>query len=167
MQAMRYFTAAFAIVTTAVWLGGLLTLALLAVAIFKASGLPRPVAGQAASAMFVWFGKVQLVASALALIAAFLGYLQSRSRVTMLFFTLLAIATVAAVLFNAIVIPRIESLREAGQTTTPEFQNLHRQSEHLMAAAAAVVLFAALTLPAFCRVLLADKRKIESSAADV
>jgi hypothetical protein len=152
---MRYFTSTLAVLTISLWLGGVVTLALLVMAVFMASGLDRETAGRATSAMFIWFARAQLVVGALALIAVFLGYLQRRSPLAVILFALLGIAAVGAVIFSIHFVPRIDALRLGGQADSAEFKMLHKQSEHLMTALMAVVFAAAILLPAFCRALLA------------
>lgn len=148
---MRYLASTLAVLATALWLGGLVALAVFAMAIFTRSGLDRETAGRATSVMFVWFGRLQLAFAAVALIAAFLGYLQKRGRPAVILFVLLALATVAAVGFNTYFVPRLEELRLAGEGQSPTFHALHKQSERLMSAAGFILLAAALALPAFCR----------------
>jgi hypothetical protein len=165
---MRYLTAALAVVTVSLWFGGCVALAVLAVAVFKASGLERETAGRATSAMFVWFGRGQLAVGALALIFAFLGYLQrpkfgGGSAITLLF-ALLAVASLAAVAFNMYFVPQIEKLRLEGQSQSAAFQALHKQSEHLMTGQTALLLIAALLLPAFCRAVLARPRAVDTTS---
>src|SRR4051812_34974472 len=108
---MRYFTAAFAVLTTSIWLGGLITLALLVMAIFMGSGLDRETAGRATSTMFIWFGRGQLIICALALIAVFLGYLQHRGPISVALFVMLALGAVGAVIFSIYFVPKIDALR--------------------------------------------------------
>src|SRR5260221_1187168 len=112
---MRYVTSALLVLATSLWLGGLITLALLVMAVFISSGLDRETAGRATSSMFVWFGKGQLVVAAVALIATFLAYLQRRGGVVVTLFVLQTIATLGAVAFNMYIVPKLESLRIAGQ----------------------------------------------------
>lgn len=163
---MRYFTTSFAAITISLWLGGVVTLALLVMAVFLASGLDRETAGRAASAMFIWFARAQLVVGALALIAVFLGYLQRRSPLVVILFVLLGIAAVGAVIFSIHFVPRIDALRLSGQAESPEFKTLHKQSENLMTALMVVLFAATLLLPAFCRALLAPKEpKVDSLPA--
>jgi hypothetical protein len=154
---MRYITTSLAVITISLWLGGVVTLALLVMAVFLASGLDRETAGRATSAMFIGFARAQLVVGALALIAVFLGYLHRRSPLVVILFVLLGIAAVGAVLFSIHFVPRIDALRLAGQADSAEFKTLHKQSEHLMTALMIVILAAATLLPAFCRALLAPK----------
>jgi len=151
---MRYFTAAFAVLATSIWLGGLITLALLVMAIFMGSGLDRETAGRATSTMFIWFGRGQLIICALALISVFLGYLQHRSTLTVVLFAILALGAIGAVLFSIYFVPKIDALRLAAQSDTIEFKTLHKQSEHLMQVVMIALVIAAALLPAFCRALL-------------
>ena len=170
---MRYLTAALAVLMTSIWLGGCVALAVMAVAVFKSSGLDRDTAGKAAAAMFRWFGVGQLPIGALALIAAFLGYLQrprsagQSSNAPTILFALLALASLAAVAFNMYFVPRLEAMRKAGETNVPAFQLLHKQSEHLMTGLTAVLLIAALLLPAFCRAVLTRPRTDIADSTDL
>jgi hypothetical protein len=150
---MRYLAAALTTLAVSVWFGGLVTLAVAVMAVFLASGLDRPTAGQATAAIFVWFGRVQLVVAALALIGAFLGYLRGRRRMPMAMFALLALATVGAVLFNAYFVTRMETLRLAGDSQSPQFQSMHKQSERLMQGMTLALFVATVMLPAFVRSL--------------
>jgi hypothetical protein len=162
--AMRYLTSALVTLTTALWFGGLVTLALLVMAVFISSGLDRETAGRATSSMFVWFGKAQLVVAAVALIATFLAYLQRRGGVVVLLFVLQIVATLAAVAFNMFVVPKLEGLRIAGQSQSADFQTLHKQSERLMTGVIAILFVATLVVPAVCRALYAPRVGTESDA---
>jgi hypothetical protein len=103
---------------------------------------------------------------ALALIAAFLGYLQHRRGLTVAMFVVLAIAVLGAVAFSIYFVPKIDALRLAGQSESLEFKSLHKQSEHLMSGVMAVLFVAALLLPAFCRAMLVSaKARSESLPA--
>ncbi|HEY7120808.1 MAG TPA: DUF4149 domain-containing protein [Tepidisphaeraceae bacterium] len=155
---MRYLASALTVLATALWLGGLVTLVICATAIFKVSGLDRETAGRATSAMFVWFGRVQLGFAAFALIAAFLGYLQARGSGSVALFVLFALGAVGAVLFNMWLVPRLEEMRIAGQSQTPAFDALHKRSEQLMTLVTVLLLIASVVVPRFCRELFASPR---------
>ena len=155
---MRYLTSTLIIVTTSLWFGGLVTLALLVMAVFFASGLERETAGRAASAMFVWFGKAQLIVAAVALIATFLGYLQRRGGIIVTLFVLQIAAAIGAVIFNMYFVPRLESMRSAGQSQSAAFQAMHKQSESLMSVAMLILLVATILIPAVCRALYTPRR---------
>src|SRR5260221_10831748 len=149
--AMRYLTAAMVILFTSLWLGGLITLALLVMAVFISSGLDRETAGRATSSMFVWFGKAQLVVATFALIATFLAYLQRRGPMIVVLFTLLTVAALGAVAFSMYIVPRLEELLIAGQSQSTDFQTLHKQSALLMTGMILIILCTTLMLPADCR----------------
>ena len=163
--AMRYLTSALVTLSTSLWFGGLVTLALLVMAVFISSGLDRETAGRATSSMFVWFGKAQLVVAAVALIATFLAYLQRRGGVVILLFILQAVSTVGAVVFNMYIVPKLEGLRLAGQSKSADFQSLHKQSENLMSVVILIMFVATLVVPAVCRSLYAPRAKSGSDVA--
>jgi glucan phosphoethanolaminetransferase (alkaline phosphatase superfamily) len=160
---MRYLTSSLIIVTTALWFGGLVTLALLVTAVFKTPGLDRETAGRAASSMFVYFGKAQLIVAAVALIATFFGYLQRRGGIIVTLFVLQIVAAIAAVAFNMYFVPRLDNLRSAGQSQSADFQAMHKQSVNLMSGAMFILLAGTILIPAVCRALFAPRK---SSAAD-
>jgi hypothetical protein len=162
---MRYLAAALAVLATALWLGGLFALFLFAPAIFKAFGPEdRITAGKATSTMFVVFAKYQLVLAGVALIAAFLGYLQRRTGLLIALFVCFAIATVGAVANNVLVIPPMESLRLNGESTSPQFKKLHGISMAVSLGITIAVAAAALILPAACRAVLPARRDEDSLA---
>src|SRR5258706_5114212 len=162
--AMRYLTAAMVILFTSLWLGGLITLALLVMAVFISLGLDRETAGRATSSMFVWLGKAQLVVAAVALIATFLAYLQRRGGIVVMLFVLQIVATLGAVAFNMYIVPKLEGLRIAGQSQSADFKSLHKQSESLMSVIIVILFGATLFVPAVCRALYAAPRKASSLA---
>jgi len=156
---MRYLVATLAVLATALWLGGLVALFLFAPAIFKAFGPDeRAIAGKATSTMFVVFAKYQLVLAGVALIAAFLGYLQRRTGLLIALFVCFALATIGAVANNVLVIPPMESLRLNGESTSPQFKKLHGISMGVSLGITIAVAIAAVLLPAACRALLPPRR---------
>lgn len=162
---MRYLAATLAVLATALWLGGLVALFLFAPAIFQAFGPEeRTIAGKATSTMFVVFAKYQLVLAGVALIAAFLGYLQRRTGLLIALFVCFAIATVGAVANNVLVIPPMESLRLGGESGTPQFKKLHGISMGVSLGITLAVAAAALILPAACRAVLHPRRDDDSLA---
>jgi uncharacterized membrane-anchored protein len=161
---MRYFTSALVTLTTALWFGGLVTLALLVMAVFISSGLDRETAGRATSSMFVWFGKAQLVVAAVALIATFLAYLQRRGGIVVTLFVLQIVGTLGAVAFNMYIVPKLEGMRIAGQSQSADFKALHKQSESLMSVMMLILFAATVFVPAVCRALYAPLRKSGSLA---
>jgi hypothetical protein len=155
LTAMRYFACLLAVLATALWLGGLIALFLFAPAVFKAFGPDeRAVAGKATSAMFVVFARYQLAVAGVALVGAFLGYLQRRSGLLIALFVCFAIGTVGAVANNVLIVPRMEALRLAGESHSPEFRKLHGISMGVSLGITVAVFAASLLLPAVCRAVL-------------
>src|SRR5258706_7521101 len=76
---MRYLTAALVTLTTALWFGGLVTLALLVMAVFISSGVYRENARRGTRSLFVLVGKAQLLGCAVALLATRLDQLPRRA----------------------------------------------------------------------------------------
>src|SRR4051812_25487164 len=122
---MRYFASALVVLSTALWFGGLVALFVLALAVFKHSGLDRETAGRATSAMFVVFGRAQLAVGAVALIAAFLAYLPGKGRASVALFVILALGVVGAVVFNMVIVPKMEAMRMAGESQSQTFRTWH------------------------------------------
>ena len=164
---MRPLAATLAVLAAGLWLGGLAALFVFAPTVFKAFGPEdRATAGRATSAMFVAFGRYQLAIAGVALIAAFLGYLRRRSNLLVALFVFFAVATVGAVANNALIIPRMEALRVAGESTSPEFRKLHGVSMAVSLAITAAVFVGAVLLPAACRAILAPRRDESLPAGD-
>src|SRR5215218_4323438 len=93
---MRYLASVLLVISSGLWLGGLIALAMFAPAVFKALDPDRTTAGVATSAMFVVFARYQLVLAAAALLAAFLAYVVERRGVFMVLFALFALGAVGA-----------------------------------------------------------------------
>ena len=151
---MRYVASTLALLATALWLGGLVALFLFAPAVFREFGDDRATAGRATSTMFVLFARYQLALAGVALVAAFLGYLQRRTKLLIALFVCLAIATVGAVANNILIIPPMESLRLGGESQTPQFRKLHGLSMAVSLGITLAVFVAAVLLPAVCSALL-------------
>jgi hypothetical protein len=141
---MRHAASILLTLSCALWLGLLVSLFLFAPAIFEAFGPDRTLAGKATSAMFVRFSQFQLLLAAAALIGAFLAYLEGRRPINIALFTLLAIACVGAAAYKMYFIPRMEELRTAALTTTPEWRKLHGLSMMVSTAIGLLVLAATL-----------------------
>jgi len=154
---MRYLTSVLVVLSTALWLGGLVALFVLALAVFRHSGLDRETAGRATSAMFVVFGRAQLAVGAVALIAAFLAYLPGKGRASVALFAILALGVVGAIVFNMVIVPKMEAMRMAGESQSQTFRTWHGYSMMLLTAMTATLLVAALVVPAICRGLLGHR----------
>ena len=110
------------------WFGGLVMLFIAVQSLFHTFATRHDVAGMAASDIFQQFNRLRLAVAAGALLFCFMLWLKGRSKATMWCFVFLGVAAGAAVLGTAILTPRIEQLRLAGQTFTTEFKHLHGES---------------------------------------
>lgn len=140
--------AALLIVSSGLWLGGLVALAMFAPAVFKALDPDRATAGVATSAMFVVFAKYQLILAAAALLAAFLAYVVERRGVAMVLFALLALGAVGAAVNALLFVPKMEELRRAGESTGDAFKTMHVQVRWLYTGIMLAVLGGMLLIPA-------------------
>jgi hypothetical protein len=178
---MQRLLAAVVTVAWALWFGGVVMLLLAVSSIFHTftagptvealgpfgvsteaavvpnSPLRRVLAGAAASGVFHRFERYQLVLAAVALLATFGWRLVGPPRgIKTALFSLLALATVAAVVTTAHITPkeeaiRVESLRRGQDVNQSprkaEFGKLHGLSMALYTGQAAVLLLAGLLLP--------------------
>ena len=161
---MRHLASALIVLATSLWLGGLVGLFICALSVFKISGLDHEAAGKATSAMFVAFGRCQLAVAALALIGAFLAYVNRRGTLNIVLFLLFAVGTLGAVCLNMLIIPRLEELRLAGKMKSPEFANWHHHSAHLLMGTTLILLIAAMMIPAVCRQIAQPPKTTSPSA---
>lgn len=134
---------------SALWLGGMIFLFAAVQSLFRT--FPRTssdVAMQAAPTLFGVFETYQLLLAAVAVIAAFIWYLSSRSRWIIAIFILLAVAGAGAAVSSTLITPRMETLRAAGQSGSPRFARLHAGSMQCYMIEAGLLLAANLILPA-------------------
>jgi hypothetical protein len=106
----------------ALWFGGIIALFIFVQTLF--ADVPRETFIQTAPHLFFAFERYQLVLAAIALTLTVLWRIAGSSRATTVF-TLLAAATLLAALNTAVITPRIERLRIAGQTQTLQFKKSH------------------------------------------
>lgn len=128
----------------ALWLGGIVTIFLCAQALFARFADNREVAGAATSSLFLVFARYQLVLAAVALIATAIWRWRSPGRRATVFFTLLALATIAAVISGGWITPQLETMRLEGTTKQPRFGQLHGLSMLLFTAEAVLLLIGGL-----------------------
>ena len=145
---MRYFLSILVAVAWALWFGGLITLFLVVTQLSKIFIDRRDIFGQAGSGTFIMFERYQLVVGALALISAFALRLVSPAVVRTAFFSVLILAAVGAVASPMWITPKIEALRQAGETSSPQFKKLHGVSMMVYSADALILLVAGTLLPA-------------------
>lgn len=148
---MRYIATALLILSSGLWLGGLIALAMFAPAVFKAFDPDRATAGVATSAMFVVFAKYQLVLAAAAVLAAFLAYLTERRGLLMVVFALFALGTLGAAGNSLFFVPKMEELRRAGESAGDAFKSMHVQVRWLYTGIMFAVLGGMLLIPAALR----------------
>jgi hypothetical protein len=141
---MRYLFSFLTTLAWALWFGGAMTLMILVVHLFRTD---RALAIQAAPIMFVEFAKYQvLLAAAALLFSAIWRLIEPRALLTTIFI-LLAGSAIATVLIAAVITPRMETLRIAGETHTAQYSKLHGESGIAYSADAALLLLAGLLLP--------------------
>ena len=132
------------------WLGGLVMMFIAVPTLFQTFAAARPVAGNAAAGIFHAFERYQLVLAAIGLIATFGWRLISGKRAAKLktvAFTLLSLATVAAVSSTVFITPKIDAMRLHGETYGPTFGRLHGISMSLYFSESILLLIAAVLLP--------------------
>ncbi|MGA2582243.1 MAG: hypothetical protein ABSG31_03105 [Tepidisphaeraceae bacterium] len=126
------------------WFGGLGALFLFATRLFA---VDRPIALSAAPILFLVFERYQIVLAAAALMGALVWRILAKSvRVTVVFW-LLAAASVPTALGPIFVTRRMEELRLAGQSSSPEFMKLHGISMLVYSGETLILLAAGLMLP--------------------
>lgn len=136
-------------IAVALWFGGMMFLFVAVQTLFRA--FPRgtsTVALESAPALFGVFEKYQLILASVALVAAFVWYVATRSKRVMTIFILLALAAAAGVASTTMITPKMERLRKSGESSSAEFRQLHGRSMLVYVSQAGVLLVTALMLPA-------------------
>ena len=129
-------------ITLALWLGGLITLFVSVSVLF---GHARELGIQAAPVLFATFEKYELGLFVVAIVFALVW----RSPVKLYWRAVLGCVLTAGGLVAVqvwVLSPKINFLRETGQSATPAFQQLHGQSTFVYVATAVLVLLAKLAL---------------------
>jgi hypothetical protein len=142
---MRYGLSLLTALAWALWFGGLITVFVLVTDLFK---VDRPTAVIAAPRMFVRFERFELILAAVALLSAGVWRIRERRAALSILFTFLAVATVGLVINAAVITPKMEQIRVAGESSGPQFRKLHGQSMAVHSLQAMALLLAGLTLPA-------------------
>lgn len=141
---MRYLFSFLTTLAWALWFGGAMTLMILVIHLFRTD---RSVAIQAAPMMFVQFAKYQVILAAAALLFSAVWRLIEPRAILTTIFVLFAGSAIATVLIAAVITPRMETLRIAGQTHTAQYAKLHGESGIAYSADAVLLLLAGLLLP--------------------
>jgi hypothetical protein len=114
---MRYLTSVGLLLAWALWLGGLAMVLTTAPMYFATD---RELAPRAASLMFLHFERFQIVVGACGVILAAVLVFRSTGRASKLFLAGLLLTAVLAGISSRVITPRIEHMRQAGQTQVPE-----------------------------------------------
>ena len=142
---MRYGVAMMTVMAWGLWFGGMIALFLFVSYLFVTE---RKTAMVAAPRMFAVFETYQLFVAAAALIGAAVWRLISPGRAAITFiFSMLAIAAVGTIVSALAIRGPMEKLRLQAQTTSPEFQRLHKLSERLYMAQAVALLAGGVIIP--------------------
>lgn len=135
----------------ALWFGGMVMLLVSVTTLFATFESNRDAFGDAAGALFRRFEAYQLVLAALALLGTFAWRPAGPGRSKTALLVLFGLATAGAVASTTVVTPRVEKMRQRGQTATAEFKRMHGVSSGVYMAGAAALLIAGLVLPAAVR----------------
>ncbi len=147
-RAIHFVLSFLVMVAWALWFGGLITLFLVVTQLSKIFVDRRDIFGQAGSGTFIMFERYQLVVGALALLSALALRVVNPGVVRTAFFSILFLAAVGAVASPMWITPKIEALRQSGETSSPKFKKLHGVSMMVYSADALILLVAGTLLPA-------------------
>jgi putative Mn2+ efflux pump MntP len=129
------------------WFGGIIMVFIAVQTVFAAFDPDRQTAGFATSRVFLVFEWYQLALAAVLLAALIAWRLMACTRLKRWLLVLAIGAAALAVTSTAIVTPRIESMREQGQTGVPEFRRLHGVSMLLYTGTSVLLLGAGVLIP--------------------
>jgi len=144
---MRYWLSMIVTIAWGLWFGGQVTLFLTVTTLFKTFSTRRDIFGEAGNATFHAFEKYQLIVAAVALVGTVLWAASGRAAVKTALFTLLALAAIWATCGTIFITPRIDAMRVAHQTTTPEFSQLHGRSMMVYMCETTLLLIGGILLP--------------------
>ena len=142
---MHYLLRLVSVLAWALWLGGLIALFLFVTALFRED---RPTAVVAAPLMFARFERAQLLLAAVSLLGVGGLRLIEPRAIHSFVFTFFAVATIALVVSATMVRPKMDRLRVAGESSGPQFRQMHGQSMALYSVQAAALALAGLFIPA-------------------
>jgi hypothetical protein len=133
------------VISTCLWLGGLVALFLFVGALFKHD---RTVAIQSAPVLFDVFAKYQLVVGLVGLIALMVWRSIVRSSWISAIAVLFALSLVSAAYVTFSIIPEMEAIRLAGQSgDSPRFKQLHGRSMIFYSSQTIALFVSAIMLP--------------------
>jgi len=137
---MRYLLSLITLWAWGLWFGGTIASFVFGLNLFQTFHDSPAIAGQAASAMFIVFGKYELVLAGIALACSSLLLITYPSVRVLQLMAILILATGMAMFFALGMAPRLELLRVQGKSHSPEFIKLHGKSMILMTMQSAVLL---------------------------
>jgi hypothetical protein len=127
----------------ALWLGGLITLFLCVITLFKHN---HSLAADSAPVLFVNFERYQLILAGIALTCTVAWRIMSKNHLVNLVFLLLCLSSLGAIASPLYFSKQMERLREEGKTNSPKFETLHQQSEWVYTSEATLLLISGLPL---------------------
>jgi hypothetical protein len=145
---MRYGLSLLALLAWALWLGGLITLFISVNHLFAVN---RPIAVQAAPEIFNIFERYQIILAAVALLLTAIWRLTTPRKLHTALFFLFALASVGTIVSAAMISPKMQAIRLAGQSSGPEFRKLHGFSMMVYMSEAALLLIGGFVLTAAMR----------------
>src|SRR5437016_6134422 len=134
---MRYGLSLLTSIAWALWFGGTIALFLFVGYLFSTE---RATAIVAAPRMFLVFERYQLILAAAALMTSAAWRLLVPCGAVTALFTAFALSAVAVVFSATLIRPPMERLREAGESTGPQFARLHKTSVRVYSAEAVMLL---------------------------
>jgi hypothetical protein len=140
----RYGLSLALLLAWGLWFGALMALFVFVQVLFK---MDRSVAVKAAPRMFVTFETFQLALAAICLIATAMWRLRSPRTILTAVFVLLCVASVAAIIPPIAITPKMEALRLAGESNSPQFRSLHGRTMIFYMTEAISLLVVGLMLP--------------------
>lgn len=151
---MRTVFSFAALLAWGLWLGGLTTLLIFMYVLF---GRDRAVAEKAAPILFLTFERFELIVGAAAMVATVGWRLSHRHSLVTLLFVLFLLSTAAAAGKHLLLTPKMEELRQRGESKGDEYRGLHQASSIIYVTQAGVLLIAGLMLPSILRRDVAPK----------
>jgi hypothetical protein len=140
---MRYLLFLVTLLAWALWFGGTIATFVFGLNLFHTFQANPSIAGQAASAMFLVFGKYELILAAIALGCTSLLLVTYPSPRLILLLAAIIFAGGIAMTFALGLSPQLEILRQQGKSHSPEFIRLHGKSMILMTLQSTVLLLTA------------------------
>ena len=144
----RYGLSLAVLLAWGLWFGALMALFVFVQVLFRTD---RSIAVKAAPILFITFEKCQLALAAAALIVTAIWRLRSPRVILTVMFALFCVASIAAIVPPITITPKMEALRLAGESNSPQFKALHGRTMIFYMTEAISLLVAGLLLPKILR----------------